>query len=169
MNHLYIAPAILVAVGIFVWMSRRLQRHLLKPEEILREMTPHALADLEKILSTSSELGISDELFWKKSGRVRGLLARRKNARCLLHLCQHLSIHDLIPQRDVKFIAARATAVNFFTCLSIAEDIIRKIMPDLPHCSARVAIHLYYEIELRIELVCTGKLPWCDEMLSELL
>lgn len=144
---------LLTAFGL-AWVSTRARRRLRDPQQLLATLHKGQLNNLDDFLASKTDLLEDDELFWSRSGGISGLIRRRRNAVCLVQLCQHLCSKAGLEPSVMQYLSRRAFLMSLMIACSAPGALIRIVVVDLPHVGSLAATKLYWDIELRAKTLC---------------
>lgn len=135
------------------WFLVKKKRGLPTTDELLRQLHPDTLKDLDKFLPHNpiKDLLDSDKEFWRLSGGYKGLLLRFENALCFVQLCQRLERDNRMPKRAVRSAFRKAFWVLFFSVAALPGELSRTLFRKQPHICARIATYFYWELKNRAE------------------
>ena len=156
------------AALVYLWIATRSRRRLKDPQLLPSLLHPGELRTLSRYLARDYDPLDSDSDFWAASGRLRGLLRKRRNAVVLVHACQALCSQKEVHPRVLQYMTRRSLLITFLVGCSIAEACVRLIVRDLPHLSARTATQLYWDMELRARTLCDEFRPSNPKLADEL-
>ena len=141
-------PVIVLSSLSVAWITSRFVR-ILPPtnEEILNRINKGELENLKGFTphNTAKDVLETDQRFWECTGGYRGLLRKRENAVCCVHLCQRYVLESNMDKRDVKYVSRRSFTIAFLILASIPEQAVRLIWWGMPHFCARWIAYLYWE------------------------
>jgi hypothetical protein len=145
-----------VLLAFAVWVLRLKQRRLLPALTLIERLHRNESDRIERFVADQCDLIGDDAQFWSESGRWRGLLRKRSNAKLLVQLCQHLVLSGEIERDDIRYLTSRSILISFYIACSLVEGVIRWFIRDLPHSCSRIATNLYWEMERRATTLFSG-------------
>lgn len=163
-------PLLFVLFFFVYWIKHHKMNRLISVEEILPQIFPGESNGIEiYTLNDKADLLDSDRQFWKATGKWRGLLRKRRNAVCFVHLSQQFQPSSFQEKEEIYLIRTRALLITFFITCAIPEAFLRWLIPSIPRTCARVSAQLYWDLERRITTLCAISRPDVLDRLYQIL